>query len=557
MRLILVAVLFFGIICGVEAQDEFDVKSVIHPVVAELGKPKLPEVKPDTAFAVSTISPEASAHVKQGIAYLNAPWDFEAYRHFCAAAKADPDCLMAYWGITMSLAGRNHEFFLQRKAAIERMVILLEAERGVPLEQGYGHAAARLITEGVRSSGEAYQAISEKFPNDIQSRLLGNFLTRDGFDKNGDPRSGQKKSSENLRKMVEAHPDNLSVMSFWVTTQAESPLKSELMRQDVLPYARKLVEKRPDSPVFHLVLTHVEAKCGNAALALKACLKSIELYEAYMKAEGVSVYDCDGWVRAKIYEANLHVVLGNYEKSLPVTNELASKKVDPKRISSRGACLLMWEGRTMGARLAMGRTKASDWSAAQKQLDALPIEEWYEKKSFAAVYRDNLAFYFGVRKAIAAKDLKAAEALYGSLIKHAKVMEATREVVARTSAYSDWVRAHDTLGVAVSELRGMLSMMNTGAARLGAVNFLKGAIDRQGSPTNLLPAAIDYPMQARLGEIYLALGEPGKAAVAYREGLDLRPNHIGVLEGYRKALLKLDRKDAAEQIQKRIDLIKS
>jgi hypothetical protein len=102
----------------------------------------------------------------------------------------------------------------------------------------------------------------------------------------------------------------------------------------------------------------------------------------------------------------------------------------------------------------------------------------------------------------------------------------------------------------------MLAMQDEGAARLGAINYIKGAIERQGSPTNLLPAAIDYPMQARLGAFYLALGEPGKAALAYREGLDFRPNHVGVLEGYRKALLKLDRKDAAEQIRKRIEFIK-
>ena len=551
-----VSAILFGIICPAGAQEKFDVNSVVHPVVAKLDSPKLIEGLSDTAFAVSTRSTQASKHVQLGMAYLNAPWDFEAYRHFCAAAQADPDCLMAYWGITMSLAGRNHEFYRQRKAAIERMIILLEAGKGVPLEQGYAHAAALLITDGVRSSGEAYQAIARQFPNDIQSRLLGNFLTRDGFDGNGEPRVGQKKATESLRKMVEENPDNLSVMSFWVTSQSESPLKGEQLRADVLPNARMLVERRPESPIFHLVLTHVEAKCGNASLALVACQKAIDLYEKYMKAEGVSRYDCDGWVRAKIYQANLYTVLGYYEKSLPVTDELASLKVDPERVFSRGASLLMWEGRTLGARLAMGRSSESDWNAAQKQLKALSDDEWLEEKSFASVYRDNLVFYFGVRKALAAKDKKGIEVIYGRLIQHAKSLEGMKEPVAKTSSYSDWVRARDALGVAVSELRGMLAMQDKGAVRLGAINYIKGAIERQGSPTNLLPAAIDYPMQARLGEFYLALEEPGKAALAYREGLDFRPNHVGVLEGYRKALLKLGRKDAAEQIQERIELIK-
>ena len=143
MMLKRVCAILLGIICLAGAQEDFEVESVVHPVVAKLAPPKLVGGLSDTAFAVSTISPKASKHVQLGMAYLNAPWDFEAYRHFCAAAQADPGCLMAYWGITMSLAGRNHEFYRQRKAAIERMVILLEANKGVPLEQGYAYAAAQ------------------------------------------------------------------------------------------------------------------------------------------------------------------------------------------------------------------------------------------------------------------------------------------------------------------------------------------------------------------------------------------------------------------------------
>ena len=120
MMLKRVCAILLGIISLAGAQEDFEVKSVVHPVVAKLAPPKLVGGLSDTAFAVSTTSAKASKHVQLGMAHLNAPWDFEAYRHFCAAAQADPDCLMAYWGITMSLAGRNHEFRRQRKAAIER-----------------------------------------------------------------------------------------------------------------------------------------------------------------------------------------------------------------------------------------------------------------------------------------------------------------------------------------------------------------------------------------------------------------------------------------------------
>ena len=64
----------------------FDVEDVIHPVVKKLGDPAFYLSDPPI-FAISTSSEKASKHIKQGIAVFNSPWDFEAYRHFCAAAK--------------------------------------------------------------------------------------------------------------------------------------------------------------------------------------------------------------------------------------------------------------------------------------------------------------------------------------------------------------------------------------------------------------------------------------------------------------------------------------
>ena len=113
--------------------DEFQVADVINPVLTDLGEPAIDPDFGKDQLAISSSSSEASAQVAQGIARLNASWDFEAYRHFCAAAKKDPDCMMAYWGIAMSLAGSEHEFYDQREAAVDRMLYLLEAGQGVEI----------------------------------------------------------------------------------------------------------------------------------------------------------------------------------------------------------------------------------------------------------------------------------------------------------------------------------------------------------------------------------------------------------------------------------------
>lgn len=537
--------------------DEFKVGDVVHPVVAALDDPAVDPDFGKDQLAISSDSPAASVQVAQGIARLNASWDFEAYRHFCAAAKKDPDCMMAYWGIAMSLAGSEHEFYDQREAAVDRMLDLLEAGQGVEIERAYVEAAGRLLTGGVKDAGLTFQAISEKFPADIQSKLLSLFLLRDGFDSFGDARPGQVRARKGLRELVAKHPDNLSVLSFWVSSQAEAPLDADMLRDDVLPFARKLVRLKPDYPPFALMLAHVEARCGNATLGVEASRNAIRLYEDSMEREKVTVFDCEGWVRAKVYLASLLATKGRYAESTVVSKELAAVKIPEARVFSTGAGMLLWEGRTIGARLAMGRSTKPEFEEGLKMLDGLAEEEWHKEKSLVLGYRDSLAFYLGIRKAILAGDDEAAKVLYEQLIARAKAFEGKKVLASKTSTYSSWLRATNTLSIAAAELRGMLSEMEKGAMKMAAVNWYQAAAERQSRPTNLLPPAIDYPMELRLGHYYLAAGDAEAAAKAFRKGLLIRPNHLQTLEGFRDALLKQDRKEDAELMAERIAAVRA
>ena len=537
--------------------DDFQVTDVINPVVAELGDPAVDPNFGKDQLAISSSSAAASVQVAQGIARLNASWDFEAYRHFCAAAKKDPDCMMAYWGIAMSLAGSEHEFYDQREAALDRMLDLLEAGQGVEIEKAYVEATGRLLTGGVKDAGLTFQAISEKFPADIQSKLLSLFFLRDGFDSFGDARPGQVKARKGLQELLQKHPENLSVLSFWVSSQAEAPLDSDMLRDEVLPYARKLLRLKPNYPPFALMLAHVEARCGNASLGVEACLTAINLYDDYMKREKVTVFDCEGWVRAKVYLASLLATKGLYAESTVVSTELAAMKIPEARVFSPGAGMLLWEGRTIGARLAMGRSSKQEFDEGLKMLKGLPEEEWYQEKSFVLGYRDSLAFYLGIRKAIVAGDDEGAKVLYEQLIARAKIFESRKPLAAKTSSYSHWLRATNTLSIAAAELRGMLSEMEKGAMKMAAVNWYQAAAERQSRPTNLLPPAVDYPMELRLGNYYLSADDAKAAAKAFRNGLLIRPNHLQTLEGFRDALLKQGRQDDADAMAKRIEAVKA
>ena len=110
--------------------EDFTVGMVIHPAIARLPQPEMfPEIIA-TPMAITARHEAAQEHVLQGMAYIQSGWDYEAYRHFCEAARADPECLMAYWGIGLALATPNNEFIENRVAAVNRMLDLLKMGKG-------------------------------------------------------------------------------------------------------------------------------------------------------------------------------------------------------------------------------------------------------------------------------------------------------------------------------------------------------------------------------------------------------------------------------------------
>ena len=561
MRRTLLLIFHFSL-WGELGADDFKVEDVIHPVVLKLGKPKVIAALGEGHMAISSSSEIAASHVAQGLGRMNASWDFEAYRHFCEAVKADPDCLMAYWGIAMSLAGSQHEFFSERKVAVDRMLDLLESEiaakkiRWSDLEKRYAQAAGYLLTSGVRSAGLAFNSLSEKYPGDIQARLFSLFLQRDGFDSGGKPLIGQKKANEGIKKILEQYPEHLSVMAFWVSSQAETPWNVLMLREEVLPVARKLVKLLPEYPPYHLMLAHVEARCGNAALAIQAANDAANFYQAYMDEEKVDLYDCDGWIRAKVYLAALYEMKGEKIEAEQVGKELAQIKVKEERLFSRGAGLLLWEGRNVGARIMMGRSDIASFKKGQKLLETLPEEQWFKDKSFALPYRNCIAIYLAVRMAIADKDIKSSKALFDQFLLRVDALGKTQKLASKTSSYSDWARAMNTLLMMVPELRGLIAQNEVGAIRLAAATWFRSASDRQGSPSNLLPPSVDYPMMWRLGLFHLQEGKLEKAEDAFREGLALRPNHLATLEGFHRVLKKMEKTQAAKLLEGRIEAVK-
>ncbi len=545
----------------------FSVEKVIHPVVGKLPSPDFVEEIVSIPMAISSPSALASKHVLQGLAHIQAAWDFEAYRHFCEALKLDPDCLMAYWGIGLSLAAPNNEFTQQRQVAVLRMIELIDATRDVngrqlpiatKMEQDYALALAELFR--LRGKvGEAFRQLSETYPGNLQAQCLAIYLQRDGYDRFG-PRAKQALAIEKMEELVEANPDNVAVLGFWVMLHGEAPEATTKLREKILPVVRKIARKVPNFPPYQHLLGHFEWRCGNHALAEAALQRAAGLYAEHKKSHDLSVHECDGWIRSQLYLATAMQSRGKFEEAMSIAVQLSELEVDSARLGSKGASLLVWEAKTLPARLYVARGKEGDFTRAISSLPGKndPFLEEIKERTLSVFYLECLMQYLECRQALEKGESDIAQQKALALSGIQERMERLKTQALKSASISEYVRALAGVKVYAAEARGLvaLAQATSGSQRQIARSWFKTAVDKQQRPALLMPPVVLSPMELRLAQYYLAAEDNEKAVESFQSAIRRRPNDLQSLLGYCDSLRASGREKEAVQVEAVISAVK-
>jgi predicted Zn-dependent protease len=528
------------------------VDAVISERVKKLPKPTPPAIPKGLARAVSASDPAAQKHVLDGMANLQGGWDFEAYRHFCAALELDPECLMAHWGAVMALIDPEPDLLDERTAALRRMVALVENEVGTELERSYAYAVAVFFDKGPAAAADAFRKVSERYPNDPQLKLMAALFGRAGYGDDGKPKPAQEEAEVMLDEMLTRDPDHPVYLYAYLTIRAEAPdLRGDLAR------ARRLVELAPDHPPFLHLLGHYEHRSGNATLAAEAFARAAEGYGKWMKDTGLAHADCPGWVKAESYRAAALAAKGDYANALAIAKAVAAIPLPAERAASEGGRLLLWEGRTLPARLLMRRSRPGDVALALASLPKPADQKIYEKLTLSTWFYQGLAFLLEARKALDAGKPEEARQILDALAHHGELMAKTREAAIAGGERSAWLRAFTGLQVAASELRGLIAMAGPKAAIAPAFNWFRSALDGQTPPSMLMPPTILMPMQARLADFHLARGEAQAAVDILIEAQARHTNDLEVLTRLQKALALAGHPGQAELVGKEIEKVKA
>jgi hypothetical protein len=130
----------------------------------------------------NSCSPRVKKHLDLGVAALYSFWFAESHRLFERAAKEEPNCAIAYWGVAMSdyeqIEGRSLPEGIQLADGLRAIVMAKAAARKTPREAAYIDAVAIIFDRDVTPDHDqrvqrfsaAMGAISSAYTSDTRRR---------------------------------------------------------------------------------------------------------------------------------------------------------------------------------------------------------------------------------------------------------------------------------------------------------------------------------------------------------------------------------------------------
>lgn len=497
----------------------------IPDAVMRLPAPTSTGVPTGITLAIATASESAQTHVNMGLNHLHFGWEFEAARHFAAAMREDPNCLLAHWGMVMALLEGAPETVANRNAAAERMVSLIEDNIGTPLERDYCYALLKQLTDGPAAAADAFRKVASHFPNDMQSGVLVALFTRGGYDVTGEPTPDQENSEKMLLDWIRKMPGNPVPSNALITIRAEAPDLS-----NTLVYARALCAAHPDYPPFQHLLGHCEWRCGNHREALNAFSKSAALFEKWMTENKISPADCPEWLDAQCYRIVTLNSMGRRQEAFDAAIQLSETKIPDDRKNSPGSRALWWDIKTLPARLALDSGTLPESAPNDKLLPTAEAAKDLTKHSLAHWWINGLRLALEAQRQLQANQTDAARNTINALSQHGEMMVASQKSASQSAERSDWNRAFRALEMLTANARGLLALAGSESNRNIAYNWFSAAADRQ-TPSPLMKAPLILtPMAGQIGEYFLTIHQPDKAIEAFEKALKAFPNDSRLIE---------------------------
>jgi tetratricopeptide (TPR) repeat protein len=487
--------------------------------------------------AVTTSNQTAQNYFDQGLRLIFGFNHDEAERAFREAARLDPDCAMAWWGVAYAL-GPNYNLAIDsvRNAKAVDAVQRAQAAQShaSERERAYISAIATRYSSDPKADrakldqaySDAMKALFERYPDDVDAAVLYAESLMDLrpwqlWTHDGKPAEGTEDILRVLENVLAREPNHPGANHYYIHAIEASPSPEK-----GLASADRLKSLAPGAGHLVHMPAHIFMRIGDYGGAMEAnaaAARADEAYFARSKADGI--YPMMYYTHNFQFLAAAAAMLGQCAKAMDAAAKVVSLAAPMAGHDPMVEYVLPWSLYTAA--------RCEKWEvirAHPKPVEATPV---------------TLAFWHYARalEAIAKRDLAAARE------------ERTQFETVRTRVPQEMMlntnRAHDLLTIAASVLDARLASAAGNPAT--ALALWRKAIEVQDRLIYDEPPAWYYPVRESLGAEYFRAGQHFEAERVFRRDLEMNPNNPRSLLGLSEALQAQSKKNEAGAERRRFE----
>jgi tetratricopeptide (TPR) repeat protein len=488
---------------------------------------------------VSTNSPNAQRYFNQGLAFLFAFNHDEAIRSFEAAASADADCAMAYWGIALANGPHINNPAVDEKHAQAAWKALSRAQelavKASPVERELIEALAKRYAQPQpmdrKPLDEAYatamRKVWEAHPDDadigaLTAEALMDLRPWDQWTLDGKPQPGTNEVLRALDAVLAKSPEHPLALHLLIHA-----VEASAHPEQADAAADRLRDLQPG--LGHLVHmpSHIDVRRGRWQQAVVANQKAIASDKAYRQT-----VPNQGFYR--LYMAHNHHLLA-YAALMQGQSKLATESIQEMLAAIpedfiKNAAPMMDPFFALPYELHMRFGRWDALLAEPKPRDCFPIT--------------TALWHFARGVALAAKnDLDKARAEQRAFVEVVKAVP--KDAISGKNA------AHDVLGIAEKMLAGEI-LYREGKTD-DAIAALREAVRREDKLRYVEPPDWIQPVRHALGAALVDAGRHAEAEAVFREDLARLPENGWSLYGLARSLKMQGKPEDAAAVSARFE----
>jgi tetratricopeptide (TPR) repeat protein len=262
---------------------------------------------------IITSNPEAQRYFDQGLTLVYAFNHDEAARSFQYAAKLDPNCAMAYWGIALARGPNYNEWEIdpQREkiasdAITKAQALASHAGAG---EHAYIRAYAKRVSTDPKADQkklganyrDAMRELMQRYPNDLDAAVLFADAAMDLhawmlWKRDGKPEEGTLEAVRALESVLRRDPNNIGANHFYIHVMEGSAHPEQAMAS-----ARKMADLAPGAGHLVHMPAHIYIRTGDYHAASLSNKQAMGADQGY-----INKYNVQTMYTMMYYTHNMH-----------------------------------------------------------------------------------------------------------------------------------------------------------------------------------------------------------------------------------------------------------